>query len=197
MTPSGIILQNVSFAYGDRTVLQDFSLTLPGSGVTALCGPSGCGKTTLLRLLAGLEQPADGIITAPPPGQTAILFQEDRLLPALNAAAQISIVLPPGADALPWLAAADLAAEAHTLPQEMSGGMRRRLALARCLAYARGKALILLDEPFTGIDPQRAGQIMQHIRALHIPVIYTAHDAHSLSLADKVIHLGGPPLHPL
>ena len=191
---TNIALQHVSFAYGERTVLQDFSLILPNSGITAISGPSGCGKTTLLRLLAGLEKPDSGIITAPEPGNTAILFQEDRLLPGLAAAAQISIVLPPGADPLPWLAAVDLSAEAHTPPQEMSGGMRRRLALARCLAYAQDKALILLDEPFTGINQQRAGQIMQHIRALHTPVIYTAHDAYSLSLADNVIHLDGPAL---
>ena len=77
-------LTHVSFAYGDKVILDHFSLELPDKGITALAGPSGCGKTTLLRLLAGLETARSGTIDAP--ADTALLFQEDRLLPGLTAA---------------------------------------------------------------------------------------------------------------
>ena len=179
-------LTNLNFQYGDKVILKDFSLSLPNKGVTALAGPSGCGKTTLLRLLAGLE--------APEGRNTAFLFQENRLLPGLSAADQIRLVLPRGGDPLPWLAAVGLENEAHTLPSALSGGMQRRVALARCLAYGRDKKLLLLDEPFTGIDPERTVALMAFIRTLKVPVLYSAHDAQSLALADRIIRLDGPPL---
>ena len=194
MRTANIKLDNVTFAYADKTILDNFSMELSDIGITAIAGPSGCGKTTLLRLLAGLEMPRRGTVTAPPPEATAILFQENRLLPGLTAAGQLSIVLPPGEDPLHWLAAVGLAAEADTMPPELSGGMQRRLALARCLAYGQDKALLLLDEPFTGIDPQRAADIMTFIRTLGISVLYSAHDEQSLALADRIIRLDGPPL---
>lgn len=194
MITANIRLDNVTFAYADKIILDSFSLDLADCGITAIAGPSGCGKTTLLRLLAGLEMPRRGTVTAPPPEATAILFQENRLLPGLTAAGQLSIVLPPGEDPLHWLAAVGLAAEADTMPPKLSGGMQRRLALARCLAYGRDKALLLLDEPFTGIDPQRAADIMAFIRTLGVPVLYCAHDDQSLSLGDRILRLDGPPL---
>ena len=73
--------RNLSLSYGDKSVLDDFSLTLPLEGITALKGPSGCGKTTLLRLIAGLESPARGGIRGISPRETAFLFQENRLFP--------------------------------------------------------------------------------------------------------------------
>ena len=82
--------------YGDKLVLKDFSLSIPDRGITLLRGPSGCGKTTLLRALAGLA-PLTGGSLAVPPAQTAILFQEDRLLPWRTAAQQLSDVLPKSA----------------------------------------------------------------------------------------------------
>ncbi len=187
-------LTELCFAYGPKRILEEFSLELPDSGVTALAGPSGCGKTTLLRLLAGLARPQSGTLSTPPPERTALLFQENRLLPGLSAARQIQAVLPQGSDPLPWLRAVGLANESAALMSELSGGMQRRVALARCLAYGQDKALLLLDEPFAGIDPQRAGQIMEHIRGLRMPVVFSAHDAQSLALADRIIRLDGPPL---
>lgn len=188
-------LTHLNFCYGDKVILKDFSLTLPDSGITALAGPSGCGKTTLLRLLAGLETPQGGTLEAPKGRDTAFLFQENRLLPGLSAGDQIRVVLPRGADPLPWLAAVGLEHEVTTLPTALSGGMQRRVALARCLAYGRDKKLLLLDEPFTGIDPERIVALMDFIRSLGVPVLYSAHDAQSLALADSIIRLDGPPLH--
>ena len=134
-------LTNVSFAYGDKVILDHFSLELPDEGITALAGPSGCGKTTLLRLLARLETAQGGTIDAP--ADTALLFQEDRLLPGLTAAGQIGVVLPKEESSMPWLEAVGLADASMLLPEELSGGMRRRVALARCLAYGQRKKLVL------------------------------------------------------
>lgn len=187
-------LSHLNFCYGDKVILKDFSLDLPGTGITALAGPSGCGKTTLMRLLAGLEAPQSGTLEAPQGRDTAFLFQENRLLPGLSAGDQIRVVLPRGEDPLPWLAAVGLGDEASTLPDALSGGMQRRVALARCLAYGRRKKLLLLDEPFTGIDPERTVSLMEFIRSLKVPVLYSAHDAQSLALADRMVRLEGPPL---
>lgn len=189
-----MMLRNVTVSFGDKKILDGFSLKLPDSGVTALSGPSGCGKTTLLRLVAGLLEPDFGEIDAPGTDKTAILFQEDRLLPGFFASAQLAAVLPRGADTGKFLAAVGLDGELDTPVGSLSGGMRRRVALARALAYAGGKELLILDEPFTGVDRDNAGRIMPHFRALGIPILMSAHDAESLALADRVIRLDGPPL---
>lgn len=184
-------LTDVFFSYGSKPILEQFSIELPDTGITALAGPSGCGKTTLLRLLGGLERPQRGRIDAP---DSAFLFQENRLLPALNAADQIHVVLPKGESAQPWLELVDLNDAAEQAISSLSGGMQRRLSLARCVAYGRNKPLLLLDEPFTGVDPQRAAAIMERLRKGGFTIVYSAHDAESLSLADRVIRLDGPPL---
>ena len=187
-------LENVFFSYGDKRILKDFSLALPDTGVTALSGPSGCGKTTLLRLLAGLIPPESGRVQAPGLEKTAVLFQEDRLLPGFTAATQIRAVLPKGAEVKAYLEAVGLAAEADSPVEALSGGMKRRVALARALAYAGDKSLLLLDEPFTGVDADNARRVMARLRGLGIPIVLSAHDALSLSLADRVICVSGPPL---
>ena len=189
-----IHLDHISFEYGRREILSDFTLTLPGAGVTILRGPSGCGKTTLLRLLAGLEQPRSGRITGVCPRETAFLFQENRLLPWRTAEQHLTDVLPRDRreEAERWLALTELTGEERSYPAALSGGMCRRLALARCLAL--GGRLYLLDEPFAGVDPQRASRIMTGLRALPAPVLLTSHEDHILSLAHRVIDLDGPPL---
>lgn len=189
-----IELSHLFFSYGERTVLSDFSLTLPDRGITALQGPSGCGKTTLLRLLAGLECPQSGTISGVVPGTGAILFQENRLLPWRTVGQHITDVLPKErqGETGRWLELVELEGEGDTLPAALSGGMGRRLALARCLAL--GGSLYLLDEPFAGVDPDRARRILGRIRALGTPVVLTSHQAPVLDLADRVIALDGPPL---
>lgn len=192
-----IELSHLEFSYGDRTVLSDFSLTLPVQGITALQGPSGCGKTTLLRLLAGLERPQSGTISGIVPGTGAILFQENRLLPWRTVKQHITDVLPKGRqeERDRWLELVELEDEVDTLPAALSGGMGRRLALARCLAL--GGSVYLLDEPFAGVDSERTRRILTRIRSLGTPVVLTSHQASVLELADRVIPLDGPPLHRL
>ena len=86
-------IRGLTVTFGEKRVLDGFSLDLPDQGVTALSGPSGCGKTTLLRLLAGLERPEEGSISGIAPGETAFLFQEDRLFPWRTAKQQLTDVL--------------------------------------------------------------------------------------------------------
>ncbi|MBQ9045646.1 MAG: ATP-binding cassette domain-containing protein [Oscillospiraceae bacterium] len=182
-------LTDLSFSYGEKTIFRDLTLSLPDAGVTALSGPSGCGKTTLLRLIAGLETPDSGTIECPPPSEIALMFQEDRLIPRLAARRQIALVRPKGHPAEHWLEAVGLGAELDTAPESLSGGMRRRLALARCLAYGQDKRLLLLDEPFTGVDADRIRALIVLIRDLGIPTLFTAHDAESLQMADTIVEL--------
>ena len=142
-------VRNLCKAYGDHVVLKDFSHAFPDGRVTAIEGRSGCGKTTLLRLIAGLEAPDAGTILGVPEGGIAMVFQEDRLPPQLTAAGCLRMVLPrtPDREALGALGLGD----APDQPvREFSGGMRRRVALARALLYPA--PLILLDEPFKGLD---------------------------------------------
>ena len=182
-------LTDLTFSYGGKRVFEALTLEIPNSGITALTGPSGCGKTTLLRLIARLETPQSGSIDAPPPDQIALLFQEDRLIPRLSARLQIELVRPKGGGAEAWLAAVGLAEEADAAPEALSGGMRRRLALARCLAYGQDKQLLLLDEPFTGVDAERIRALIALVRGMAIPTIFTAHDTESLEMADTIISL--------
>ncbi|MCI8422240.1 MAG: ABC transporter ATP-binding protein [Lawsonibacter sp.] len=189
-----IQLDHVTLSFSGQAVLQDFSLSLPLEGITALQGPSGCGKTTLLRVLAGLESPQSGSVSGIAPAHTAFLFQENRLLPWRTAEQHITDVLPRSqqGEASCWLALTELEDAAKRYPAALSGGMGRRLALARCLAL--GGQLLLLDEPFTGVDPPRAIRILERIRALNIPTLLVSHEEPVLALADRVAELEGPPL---
>ena len=152
-------LTDVFFSYGEKVILDHFSLSLPDAGITALAGPSGCGKTTLLRLLGGLECPQSGVLEAPNAEETAFLFQENRLLPWRTVEEHLTDVLPRHrwGEAAKWLELVELAGEEGTRPAALSGGMARRLALGRCLAL--GGRLYLLDEPFAGVDPEHALQL--------------------------------------
>ena len=189
-----IVLENAYFAFGEKAILQDFSLSIPKSGITALCGPSGCGKTTLLRILGGLEKLPFGSLTGISPKETAFLFQENRLLPWRTVQQHIQDVMPRNrwAEADRWLDFVELSEEKGVYPGELSGGMGRRLALARCLAL--GGKLFLLDEPFAGIDPERIQRILGRLRNLEVPMILVSHEEAVLAMADRVIQLDGPPL---
>lgn len=188
-----ISVKDITARFEEKTVLDHFSLELPEEGITALSGPSGCGKTTLLRVLAGLQPVEGGTVTVPNP--PVILFQENRLLPWRTVEQHITDVLPRNrrGEAGRWLALAELEGEERTDPAALSGGMGRRLALARTLACGGG--LLLLDEPFTGVDAPRAARILDRVRQLGMPVVLSSHEAEVVALCDRVIELSGPPLH--
>ena len=187
-------ISHLTLSYGEKRVLEDFSLTLPLEGVTVLSGPSGCGKTTLMRCIAGLERPQVGTVAGLSPRETAFLFQEDRLFPWRTAEQHILDVLPKTrrGEADRWLALAGLEGERAAYPAALSGGMKRRLALVRALALGGG--LYLLDEPFTGVDGERIRALMAALKELGTPVLLSSHEALVRSLADRVVDLDGPPL---
>ena len=187
-----ISVRNITVCFGEKAVLNRFSLELPAEGITALSGPSGCGKTTLLRVLAGLQPVEGGTVSVPE--RPTLLFQENRLLPWRTVEQHITDVLPRArrGEAPRWLELAELEGEEKTYPRQLSGGMGRRLALARALACGGG--LYLLDEPFTGVDAGRAERILARVRALGVPVVLSSHEAEIVSLCDRVIPLDGPPL---
>ncbi len=158
--------QSVSKSYhGANSVLEQESLRLCAGDICCLMGPSGRGKTTMLRLLMGLEQPDSGRITGSGQKKISAVFQEDRLCDYLSGIDNIRIVS--GKNGLLQdprrLLARLLEPEALERPvRELSGGMRRRVAIARALAA--GSEVILMDEPFTGLDEETRLRVTEIIR---------------------------------
>lgn len=189
-----ISCSQLSLSYGEHTILNQFSIDIPSEGITALSGPSGCGKTSLLRILAGLEQPQTGTVTGFDPQKTAIQFQENRLFPWRTVEEHLTDVLPPhrASQLSHLLSLAQLEQAAKQLPRSLSGGMQRRLSFVRTLAL--DASLYLLDEPFTGVDLPRITILMDFLKLLQLPVILSTHETEVLQLADRVIVLDGPPL---
>lgn len=186
--------QNLTLSYAGKAVLQDFSLSLPLTGVTALRGPSGCGKTTLLRVIAGLERPQRGKILGISPQETGFLFQENRLFPWRTVQQHLTDVMPrpDSVKARELLTLVELEGEEALYPAQLSGGMGRRLALARALALE--SKLLLLDEPFSGVDPDRAERILARLKAFGVPVVLVSHEERVVAMADRVVELDGIPL---
>ena len=172
MSDPFIRLRGVSFAYDPaKPVLSGVSLRFDGPGQYALLGPSGCGKTTLLRLCAGLLSPTSGTIERSP-GPIAFCFQEDRLLPWHTVGKNVALALPRDVQrdreraariAQTWLARVGLPDCARMYPGELSGGMKRRAALARALAY--DAPILMMDEPFRALDEQTHDDMLQLVTA--------------------------------
>ncbi len=181
--------EHLTLRYQDQTVLSDLTMALPDEGITLLAGPSGVGKTTLLRVFAGLLSPDEGTVSVP--GRPVMLFQEDRLFPRCTVRKQVEAVLPGERreEALRWLELVELSEAADKLPGELSGGMARRAALARALAV-EGEVW-LLDEPFAGVDPQRAERILKRLKELDRPILLTGHAPWLEMWCDRVAALPG------
>ena len=181
-------LRNISKSYHGRPVLQSVSFTIE-PGVTALWAPSGAGKTTLLRILLGLERPDSGELLGTGVRWSAV-FQEDRLLDGLDAMGNLRFALGSGWDeaaARRLLAELGLSDAEDRPVREWSGGMKRRLALARAL-LADAEA-IALDEPFAGVDPiavEDIQQIVWKLKDRNIGILITDHNVQeTLSITDR------------
>jgi NitT/TauT family transport system ATP-binding protein len=191
------VLDRVDFAYDPaRPVLSGFSLELPEAGAVCLAGPSGCGKTTLLRLLAGLETPQSGTVVGLGGRRVAMVFQEDRLLP-WETAWQNAVTTPDAGArerAADWLRRLGLADSLHVRPADLSGGMRRRVALARALAAE--PEILLLDEPFTGLDEFSWRSAADEVAAAGVRlIVLTTHlPEQAAALGAPTVRLSGPPL---
>ena len=153
-------IKNLSKSFDNKIIFKDLSIELPKTGLCTISGASGCGKTTLMRIIAGLETADSGEIIYFHK-KLSMVFQEDRLLEGVTALGNIMAVLDKKDNALKWLGLMGLAESQNLLPKEMSGGMKRRLAIARAFAY--GGDLMLLDEPFAGLDIETKQEISRHI----------------------------------
>ncbi len=200
-------LRGVSKAFHGLPVLQNFNLHVAPGKVLALVGPSGCGKSTLLRLLAGLEAPDRGTCERHFQ-RVGFVFQEPRLLPWRTAWQNVALVLPAHWDAPRRRRRLEVLFEQVGLrgfegyyPGQLSGGMRQRVALARALAVEPD--LLLLDEPFSGLDFPLRLRLLRLLYALvrrdghALTTVYVTHDVReALWLADRMVLLTERPARP-
>lgn len=196
-----IHFKNVSFSYKDnkkkeKTMTQVFdnlSLEIPDNGITAVVAPSGVGKTTLLKLIAGLLSPDSGKIktTAGEGLRIADVFQEQRLLPWYSAFENVKVVTKrPDGEIKAFLSKLGITDELQKKrPSELSGGQRQRVCLSRALLF--DSDILLLDEPFTGLDDKNREIVQQEIKeyARKKPVVLVSHVEEDLEIADKKIEL--------
>ncbi len=158
-----LVLEHVEKRYGDKVVLRDFSARFPGGECTCIMGPSGCGKTTLLRLILGLETPDGGQILGRSFPMAAV-FQENRLFEDFSALSNVTAVCPRERrpEAARHLMALGLGESLHAPVRTLSGGMKRRVAVARAV-LAPGEVLVL-DEPFTGLDRDTKAAVLAYLK---------------------------------
>jgi phospholipid/cholesterol/gamma-HCH transport system ATP-binding protein len=205
-------LDNLRLDRGGRTVLRDINLSVPRGSIVAVLGPSGCGKSTLLSALTGELAPTAGTVEVlgqeVPRAQRAllelrkgigVLLQGNGLLTDLTAAENVALPLRTHTKlpapvirrlVLMKLHAVGLRAAADAYPRELSGGMARRVALARALAL--DPPLMIYDEPLTGLDPIASGVVMDLVKRLNdslglTSIIVTHHVHETLPIADHAV----------
>ena len=179
-----LTIEHLTKQFGEKTLFRGLCLTVDGPAV--LWAPSGWGKTTLLRILMGLDTPTAGRVRGV--GRAAAVFQEDRLCPQLTALQNVTLVLPGSEKQYKEQIGTDfqrlgMDAAALTLPAaRLSGGQKRRTALLRAL-WAPSDTL-LLDEPFTGMDPDTlaAAAALLRTRCGTEPVLLATHDREAIRL---------------
>jgi phospholipid/cholesterol/gamma-HCH transport system ATP-binding protein len=210
-------VRDVHYSVGGRAIFSGLNLKIPRGRITAIMGPSGTGKTTLLRLMTGQSKPDsgqvlfDGIDVAQLSTRAlyamrrrlGMLFQNGALLTDIDVFENVAFPLREHTNlpealirniVLPKLQAVGLRGAARLMPAELSGGMARRVALAR--AMATDPEVLIYDEPFTGLDPISMGMIVRLVRqmnyALGITSIVVSHDVEELSiLADSSYIIAG------
>lgn len=208
MTP-GITLESINFSFGQKKVIDTLSLDIEQGHIVCLLGPSGCGKTTTLRLLAGLEHPDSGRIlfdhrevaghavnVPTEKRRVGLLFQDYALFPHLNVRKNIAFGLQKvsGAASLnmikDMLAMVEMSDYAEAMPHELSGGQQQRIALARALAP--NPNVLLLDEPFSGLDTALRIQLRfsthKILKRNKITTVMVTHDPEeAMYMADKIV----------
>src|SRR5512144_252134 len=204
MRGTTIRLDSVTKRFGDVVAVDAAELDVAGGEVVALLGPSGCGKTTLLRTIAGFERPDAGTIEvggrvvagpswAPPEARgVGMVFQDYGLFPHLTVAENVGFGLArrDRATRVPaLLALVDLCGLGARYPHELSGGQQQRVALARALAPA--PRVVLLDEPWSNVDPQLRSELRAEVsavlRLLRVTTILVTHDREeAFSVADRI-----------
>ena len=201
-------VRDLTISYGGEPVLEGVNLTVEEGRFVSLVGPSGSGKSSLLRAVIGLQQPLSGTVeTNLARSELGLLFQDDALLPWKTARDNVALGLTFNgterkqalAEAEAWLARLGLAGFGDRFPRHLSGGQRKRVALAQVLAMK--PRLILMDEPFASLDAIVRARVVKDVVALvereRISVLLVTHDLEeALSLSDEVYLLSqGPRAH--
>lgn len=197
-------LEGITRRYKDLTVYKDFSFAFERNRITSILGPSGCGKTTLLNMIAGTDKPDAGKIEGREGESVSYIFQEPRLLPWKTARENMLFVLrakytPTEARQLTdkFLSLVNLYEYADFYPRQLSGGMRQRLSIARSFAFP--SELILMDEPFKGLDFRLKENLIEAFRNLweHYKrtVLFVTHDIdEALKMAHELVIFTQPPV---
>jgi iron(III) transport system ATP-binding protein len=207
-----IQLESISLTKNKTHILKNISLTFERGELICLLGPSGCGKTSLLRVLSGLETEASGTINVfgqnflspshflpPQKRNIGMVFQDYSLFPHLNVLENVLLATEINsaklskqdriAEALKWLSLVEIEPLKEAKPQTLSGGQMQRVAIARALA--QGASLLLLDEPFSGLDTELRHKLALEIRILlkkvNLSALLVTHDQNeAFSFADKI-----------
>jgi len=205
MESTSIRIDRVTKRYGEVVAVDAAELEVGSGEIVALLGPSGCGKTTLLRTIAGFERPDAGSVeidgrpvagggawVPPEARRVGMVFQDYALFPHLTVADNVGFGLARderGRRVPALLAVVDLCGLGARYPHELSGGQQQRVALARALAPSPG--IVLLDEPWSNVDPQLRAELRQEVssvlRPLGLTAILVTHDREeAFSFADRV-----------
>ena len=187
-------IKNLCKSFGEKKVLQNLNMRLEDGGIYCLMGPSGMGKTTLLRIIMNLETADSGSITGvDPEREISAMFQEDRILPYLSAVENVSMMYEKKQPAREIRHDLELILPKKCLSQpvcELSGGMKRRVSLARTMHF-QGK-MIILDEPFTGLDTDTRQRVIRYIlknRRNRILLVATHGEDDAALLSAQIIRL--------
>ena len=186
----GIRLIDIGKRFGDKQVLRRVNLTLPEGETPCLMAPSGAGKTTLVRILLGLLEPDEGRVEGLRGRRLAAVFQEDRLVETMDAVSNLRLFNPK----LSRIAAADaliafgLEDSLRQPVRELSGGMRRRVALLRALLAEWD--FLALDEPFKGLDEETRRRVIRRTREMTAgrTVLLVTHDAGEAEMMGADVH---------
>ena len=161
-----IVISNITKRFGDKTVLNHFSLSIEKNSVFCLMGPSGCGKTTLVRIMTGLEKADEGTVSGIDLKKIAFVFQEDRLISHLSALSNAILPLKNTEDnrkrGLEALKMLSLQGEEKKRARNLSGGMARRVAIARAMLHDAD--IVFMDEPFKGLDRENREKAIEFVK---------------------------------
>lgn len=190
-----ININGISKSYGEKTVFSELTFSLEENICTALLGGSGIGKTTLMRCISGLEPPDRGSVTGFEGRKRSFVFQENRLIEGASALENITCLVPDRDRALYYLDRAGIADAAGKRTAELSGGMKRRLAVARALAC--GGDVYFLDEPLRELDGENELRMLELIKEEikgKTALLITHERAHSDFLAERSLSFAGSPM---